>query len=57
MLSAGCLLANGEWEYFVTADRHFYYTGLANARPPNLAARAKRTRSSSDWSIYYIYVL
>ena len=26
-------------------------TGLVNARPPSLAGRAKRARSSSEWSI------
>ena len=47
MLSAKCLLANREWEYSVSATS----TGLVNARPPSLAGRAKRARSSSDWSI------
>ena len=47
MLSANCLLANREWEYSASATS----TGLVNARPPSLAGRAKRVRSSSDWSM------
>ena len=47
MLSAKCLLANREREYSVSATS----SGLVNARPPSLAGRAKRARSSSDWSI------